>query len=245
MKMEITILTLNIWRYYEWGKRKEKIIDILRKHNPEIILLQEVAYDERLEDKWDNQVEELNSDLKFPHHQFQKVVKMDKWHRDPINWTMYYGFGILSIFPIKHTKMVMLPPYEKKKKFGFIHIILETEEGELDLINVHFENTDRGSREHLKKTLDWCKKKEIHPIIAGDFNMKETETLKELANDYDVSYSIKPYKSFIPTEHSHDKVPVTLDYIISHKEKFKMEDVECVSNDFSDHNPIKTRIRTK
>ena len=139
----------------------------------------------------------------------------------------------------------MFPNIEKNRKFGFMHSVIETPKEDIDLINVHLENTDKGSKAHLKKTLEWCKEKGIKPIIAGDFNVKIVENLKEIAEkDYYISYFIKPYKSFMPTKFSHDQVPITLDYIIVHKDKFKIEDVECIQNDASDHNPVIATVKT-
>ena len=168
---------------------------------------------------------------------------MKKWHDKLIDWIMFYGFGNLSKYPIKYSEVIILPPVEKNKKFGFMCIVIETPKGELNLINVHFENTNEGSKEHLKQTLKWCKEKGINPTIAGDFNMKIIDNLKELAEeDYEISYLIKPYKSFMPTEFSHDKVPITLDYIIINKEKFKFIKVNCINKDISDHNPVIAEI---
>lgn len=237
--MKLKVLTLNMWRYYEWEKRKKHLIKFLKGQDADIVFLQEAAYDERLKDKWSNQVKEINEDLKYSGETFGKLMEMKKWHEKPIDWIMYYGFGILSKYPIKYSEVIVLPPVEKDKKFGFMHTIIETPEGDIDLIDVHFENTNAGSKEHLKKTLEWCKNKRVNPIIAGDFNMKITEDLKEISEEnYCISYLIKPYKSFMPTKFSYDKVPVTLDYILAHKKKFKMSDVECINNRVSDHNPV-------
>jgi len=171
---------------------------------------------------------------------------MKKWHNKPINWTMNYGFGMLAKYPIKHSKVVILPSIEKDKKFGFMHVVAKTKKGTLDLINVHFENTDKGSKEHLRKTLKWCKERGIKPIIAGDFNMKNYKDIKEISeNDYQISYIFKKYKSFMPTEFSYNKVPITLDYIISHKDKFEMKDIVCFNNDISDHNAVIAKIKIK
>ena len=74
--------------------------------------------------------------------------------------------------------------------------------------------------------------------------MKVVEDLMILAEkEYQISYLIKPYKSFMPTDFSHDKIPITLDYIISDKEKFEILDVECIQNDVSDHNPVIANIK--
>ena len=242
--MKIKLLTANIWRYYEWRNRKDKLIRFLKQKNADIVFLQEVAYDERLKDKWKNQVEEINEQAGYSSSTFGKLMEMKKWHDKQIDWAMFYGFGILSKYPIKHSEVIILPPVEKNKKFGFMHAVIETPNENIDLVNVHFENTNKGSKEHLRQTLDWCERKGINPLIAGDFNMKLVEDLRELAEkDYEVSYLIKPYKSFMPTEFSHDRVPITLDYIIIHKEKFKFIEVDCINNDISDHNPVIAEIK--
>jgi exonuclease III len=38
----ISIFTLNLWRYYDFDSRKQKIIKFLKKNDPDIIFLQEV-----------------------------------------------------------------------------------------------------------------------------------------------------------------------------------------------------------
>ena len=244
--MKLKFLTLNLWRYYEWDKRKQKVVEFLKEQDADIVFLQEAAYDERLKDKWSDQVQEINEELNYSGAIFGTLMEMTKWHEKMIDWVMYYGFGILSKYPVKHSEVIVLPPIQKDKKFGFMHIVIETPKENIDLVNAHFENTDTGSKEHLKKTLEWCKNKKIKPVIAGDFNMKIINNLKELAEkDYHISYLIKPYKSFMPTEFSHDRVPITLDYIIAHKGKFEMSGVKCVNNEVSDHKPVIAKIKIK
>ena len=233
------VLTINIWRYYEWEKRKEKLIKFILDLNADIVFLQETAYDERLKDKYQNQVDEINKALGYRDFAYRKLMDMKKWHKDNIDWYMEWGLGILSKFKIKKVERVILNPVVKSKDFGFLYVQLESEKGIIDCINVHFENTDEGSKEQLKKTIEWCNKKKIKPIIAGDFNMKDTNALLEIADsDFKISYKIKEYKSFMPTKFSNNSEPITLDYIIVHKELFEMKNVECIQNDASDHNPV-------
>jgi len=234
--MKIKILTINVWRYHEWEKRKEKLINFLKNEKADVILFQEIACYEK-QNK--NQLEEINWKVKYPSFSFGKLMEIKK--DNELIEPQFYGFGILSKYPIKHSKVFTLPQVEKNKKFGFMHIVIETQKEKLDLVNVHFENTDKGSKEHLKKTLEWCKKKEIKPIIAGDFNIKKVNELKKFANDYEISYFIKPYKSF-PTNFLHDKTPLTLDYIIIHKQKFKFKKIECANVNISNHKPIVAEI---
>ena len=233
--MKIKILTINVWRYHEWEKRKEKLINFLKKEKADVVLFQEIGCGKQKK----NQLEEINEKVKYPFFSFGKLMKIKK-HKKLME-SQFYGFGILSKYPIKHSKVFTLPQVEKNKKFGFMHIVIETQKEKLDLVNVHFENTDKGSKEHLKKTLEWGKKKGIKPIIAGDFNIKKVNVLKKFANDYEISYFIKPYKSF-PTKFLHDKISLTLDYIIAHKQKFKFKKIECVNANISNHKPIVAEI---
>ncbi len=237
--MKLKILTINIWRYYEWKKRKRKAIKFLKEQDADIVILQEVAYDERLKEKYKNQLEEINKDLGYENYILSKLTKMNKWHAEPINWEMWYGLGVLSKYPIKNTELVILPRVKKERDFGFLHIVLETPGGDINLINVHFENTDGGSKEHLKQTLEWCKKRDITPIIAGDFNMRIFEDLKNMVEkEYFISYKIKNYFSFLPSEFTSDEKPITIDYIIAHKSEFEIKLIECTEEKISDHNPL-------
>ena len=242
--MKIKTLTLNIWRYYEWEERKQKTLDFLNKENADIIFLQEVASSEK--SNWKNQVEEINEELNYSDASYSNMAKMVKWHGEAIDYEMHYGLGIISKYKIKKSQFVKVKPVLKEKDFGFLHVVLETPGGEIDVLSVHYENTDEGAKAQLKETLDWCKEKNIKPIIAGDFNIKITENVLELANEeYEISYLVEQYKSFMPTKHSNNSKPITLDYIIAHKEKFEINDVNCIEETPSDHRPVIALIKLK
>lgn len=244
--MDLKVITLNIWRYYHWDERKKEAIKFLKEQDADIVFIQEAAYDERLKGRFANQIQEINQELKYKDFNFFETAKMTKWHEKPIDWIMSYGLGILSKYPIIHAEKINLPHIKKNKDFGFTHTIVECQGKKINLINVHFENTDEGSKEHLKFVIEWCKKRGICPIIAGDFNMLNTNNLMSIADkDYLISYKIKPYKSFMPTEFSAQKEPITLDYIIAQKDNFGIKEIECVQNDASDHNPVIAIINLK
>ena len=241
---ELKILTLNIWRYFDWEKRKDLVINLLKEQNADVVFLQEACYDDRLKNKYENQVDEVNRKLKYPYFVFTKEADMKKLlNSQPISWKMFYGLGILSKYKIKKSEKIALPHVESDRDFTYLHCSLETEEGNMDVINVHFENNDKGSKKHLRTVLQWSKKKKIKPVIAGDFNIIKTENLIELADkDYHISYKIKPYLSFMPTQFSYNKVPVALDYIIAHKKAFNIKSIECINSSVSDHFPVLAEI---
>ncbi len=237
------ILTINIWRYYEWEKRKEKVMRFLKEQNADIVLFQEAAYDENLKEIVKDQIDEINKELNYPGKSFFRMAQMMKWHEKPLDREMWYGLGILSKWKIKMSELILLPHVKKDKDFGFSHIVVDSGLGDFDIINVHFENTNEGSKEHLKFVLHWCNERNIKPVIAGDFNFIDTSDLSSLADkEYQLSYNLKPYKSFMPTIFSHTKEPITLDYILTHRKKFEMSNVECINNDVSDHKPVSAKI---
>jgi endonuclease/exonuclease/phosphatase family metal-dependent hydrolase len=247
--MTIKIITLNLWRYYKWKNRKNKIINFIKKENPDIVFLQEVVYDEKYKKLYKNQIEELNKKLFFKAHIYSKITKLKKWHKIPLKRKMTIGLGILSKFPIKKIKTKKLKFYSKygdTKKHGIQHVIVSSPLGKIDLINVHFSNNDESAKLHLEETINWCNKNSIKPIIAGDFNIKITKDLIEKTKkEYFISYLIKPYKSFLPTKFSHNNKPITLDYILAHKKKFIIEKIQCKRTNISDHKPIISIIKQK
>jgi len=239
------IVTLNVWRYFEWKKRKDKVINFLKEQKADIVFFQEAAYDDRLKNKWLNQVEEINKSLKYKNFVYGKLRDMIKWHKEPIDWKMHYGLGILTNYSITKKKLVILPHVELDKNFGFLYLEVQTPQGKIDIINVHLENTDKGSKKQLKYILNWCAKRKIMPIMAGDFNMRITENIKLAEENFHISYLIKPYKSFMPAAHTTTKIPITLDYIIAHKSKFDILNIKCVKTKISDHYPLLAKIITK
>lgn len=65
------------------------------------------------------------------------------------------------------------------------------------------------------------------------------DVIDEADKDFYISYKIKKYISFPPTPFSNNKNPVTLDYIIASKNKFKIDKVLCFKKeDISDHKPL-------
>jgi exonuclease III len=55
------ILNLNLWNYNDFGKRKPLIVDFLKKHNSDIITMQEVRDDLRFNSKGDNQAKQIKN----------------------------------------------------------------------------------------------------------------------------------------------------------------------------------------
>ena len=235
------ILTLNMWRYYDWKKRKPILIKLLKKENPDVICFQEAIK---------NQVKELSSFLGYEHFAYGKLAKIKKDRRGrKFKKDIWFGNAIISKYPIKKNKKVLLQHYPKnndKRSLGFLSVQIVIEKELIDILSVHFLNNEKSSILNLLETLKWVKKNKLKPIIAGDFNIIKTNNLKKLASkDYEISYYKKKYLSYPVNRFSYNRVPVTLDYIISHKKKFKMGKVKCVKTKASDHNAVISEVKLK
>ncbi|MFC1685627.1 endonuclease/exonuclease/phosphatase family protein [Nanoarchaeota archaeon] len=244
--MEIKLLTLNIWRYFGWKERKKALIEFLKKENPDIICLQEVNNDPKFNEGNANQAELIAKALNYKYWAFAPISRMEKWNGVPLDREVWMGDAIISKSPINEETHHILKRYPQNgdgKDFGFLHTKIAVDYEEIDVVSVHFANNDKSSKLHLKETLDWCKRKGIKPIIAGDFNMIKTKNLEIADKEYEISYKIKKYLSFPPTPFSYNKVPVTLDYIITNKERFKIKSIECKEKvNVSDHKPVISKI---
>ena len=244
---KLKLLTLNIWRYRNWEQRKPILIKLLKKENPDIIFLQEAIYDNKNQKGEKNQVEQIANILGYKYFSYGKLARIKKdFPGEVFDRPIWFGNGIISMYPIKKSKKILLKHYPEnndKRSLGFLYGQINVEKTKIDVLSVHFLNNDKSSKLNLIETINWVKKNKLKPIIAGDFNIIKTKNLREVVDkDYEISYYKNKYLSYPVTEFSHNRVPVTLDYIISHKDKFIMQGVKCIETDASDHNAVVVEI---
>ena len=114
---------------------------------------------------------------------------------------------------------------------GNLYVKLNVNGKKVNLVNVHFSNSNYFSLLHLLETLRQIEMKKINPIIVGDFNIYESDTLYELTkDDYVSSMKYKKYMSY----------PIrkwTLDYFLIPK-KYKFTSLECIGKGLSDHKAL-------
>lgn len=228
--MKLKILNLNIWNYNDWDKRKPKIISFIKKHNPDIVALQETRDDVRFNKKGDNQAKQLNRKLKYSYLAFYPVS--DKRKERPEKYQQYCieGTAVLSRYPIIKVEKEKLKKHpDDRYTCGNLYVRIKAEKI-IDFLVVHFSNSDLFSRLHLTETLKQIRKKKIKPIIAGDFNIWKSKSLNKLTSkDYISSLSYKKYISYPPRKW-------TLDYILIPKE-YKFKSLKCEGN-VSDHKAL-------
>src|SRR3989344_7733486 len=206
--MELKMLNLNIWKYNKWNERRPKIVKFIKKHNPDVVALQEVRDDIQFNKKGDNQAKQLNRELNYPYYAFYPVT--DKQRERPEKYKNYCieGTAILSKFPIIKVERKKLQKHKQDRyTCGNLYIKIKAEKI-IDLIIVHFSNSNYFSLLHLLETLKDVKKRGIKPIIIGDFNIIDSYVLHELTeNEFHSSLKFKKYVSY-PAKNE------TLDYIL-------------------------------
>jgi len=247
MEKKIKIATINIWRYYDWEVRKPRILSFIKREKPDIVLLQECCDDEKFKKFGENQAEELNKELHYKNCIYHPVVKLEKWFREPLNRMAHMGLGILTNISLIESELNLLKVYPEngdKRQEGAQRVKLNFNNNKIDIINVHFANNDKSSVLQLREVINNAKDKNIYPIIGGDFNIIIfQDIIDEADEEFDISYKIKKYISFPPTKFSNNKEPVTLDYLIAHKNRFRMEKVTCFEDEeISDHKPLIVEI---
>jgi len=238
----IELLSLNLCNYHNFDKRKPRIINFIKELEPDIVVLQEVRDDSRYNAKGDNQAEQINRHLNYPHITFAETMDINLVKGTPDEQERTEGLAVLSKMPILETKKRNLRKHpDDKFTRAIMHVRLMSNKP-IDILNVHFSPGIQFAKLHLKETIELSKAWGIKPIIVGDFNIPNPEIIRELAPNYTISADVKKYLSYIPRENAKkDKVynteACTLDYILIPK-NYEFEYFDCVDKDLSDHSVL-------
>lgn len=233
--MSMKILHLNIWNYNNFDERKPKIIRLIKRHEPDIVTLNEVCDDVKLNKNGDDQLKQLNSELDYPYHAFYPVDVTHKYNPKKYSHYRIYSNVILSKYPLlKITKKKLKRHKNDKHQRGILYAKVKV--GRMfDIFVVHFSNQDALSVLHLDETLNYAQRKRIAPVIVGDFNMRNTESLLKLTEgEYKSSFAYKKYFSY-PSKKE------TLDYILIPR-RLKFKSFECLKDKVSDHRALIAEI---
>jgi endonuclease/exonuclease/phosphatase family metal-dependent hydrolase len=225
------IFNLNLWNYTDWKKREPKIIKAIREYKPDILVFQEVRDDVRFNKKGDNQLKQLNRVLRYPYSAFYQIADKRKGFPEKYKQYCVEGTGILSNFPILKIEKKQLKKHKDDKYIcGNLYVRIKAERP-VDILAVHFSNTDLFSKLHLIETLKYIRAKKIKTIIIGDFNIRHQNILHKLTRkDYKSSIKYKKYISYPPRKWS-------LDYLLIPKE-FKFKSFKCEGKGLSDHKAL-------
>lgn len=233
------LLTLNLWRYYNFAERLPALLSAIMKKSPDVICLQEVQIDKNHSPF--SQVEILKNNLTDYKYSIHSTVLV-KTHQQgkELDQPVQHGMAVLSKYPIIHSfnYYLELQKDEKEQRSVLAFDILKEDTIE-KFANIHFGNNSAWSYSQLKEFLAYLSERNEQRIMAGDFNSPDLVQYHELLHEYTISYNFKPYIS-LPTGYEDGKIVQknwTLDYVLLPK-KYQFLNLEVTQEYLSDHNGI-------
>lgn len=230
----LKIMTLNLWRYYEWDSRVDNIISLIDQEKPDCIAFQEVLTNHAFSDF--PATDFIADKCGYKYRAFAPTLARHNTRDREGNHTQLASEGqaFLSKFPIIESESYFLtfhPEYPEEKAVLFCTIEVDGER--IETCNVHFANNDVAFAQ-LDQLLELVNKRQAQPIILGDFNiykLAERKAKSQLLNDYTISSELEDYISYPDDKDS-------LDYIAVPQSKFKLSDVKCPGIHVSDHRAL-------
>lgn len=229
----ISIATLNLWRYYQWEERQSKIIRLFKDYKSDIIALQEVQINRSFSNK--SQAENLAKALDYPHFIFAPtMIKKNQTSKSgKANVKATHGLAVLSKFPILSYESIRLTQHElDPEPRNIVLAKIDTGDRIIDICNVHFSNNNEWADKHMRETLLICQDRNIRPIVLGDFNLYSVNEYLDRLTNYHISSIEFEYTSY-------PKDKGSLDYIIS---PFKFQDFICQEDTVSDHRALIAKL---
>lgn len=234
--MTFRIVTINLYRYYDWQQRLPLIIEYLERTRPDVIAFQEVQLNVSF--SLLPQSKQIADTLSYPYHVFAAT---DSKHQqlgalgskvDDVS----HGLAILSNFSILNIESIMLNRSAPDKEQRSIMLgEVEVDGKRVSIMNVHFNNNDDDARLHLKEAVALCVQRNVQPIILGDFNMYSLGSSDLSPLHYTISSENYEYQSY-PADQS------SLDYIAI-PQKYAFRAFECSNILLSDHRPLLAEIQ--
>lgn len=230
-KEMITIFDLNLWNYNNFEERKPRIIESIRKFDPDIITFQEVRDDLRFNSRGYNQARQLNTKLHYKYFAFMKTMDVNKVNGRLENPDCIEGLAILSKFPIEKLIRKKLVKHERDKYTRGILCARIKAQRYVDVCVVHFSPDKLFSRLHLEETIKFFSDSERKPIILGDFNIDDHEIVSKAASDeYKISTDLNPCITLPDTKRTIDGILIPKGY--------EFKSFQCAGTNLSDHRAL-------
>jgi endonuclease/exonuclease/phosphatase family metal-dependent hydrolase len=230
--LPLTVLSYNL-RFGELASL-EQFAEYINSENPDVVALQEV---------------DVRTNRPAAPHQNGKdfitglgyLTGMLTAYARTIDYSGgYYGIGILSKYPFKKTRKIMLPmPEGAKEQRAALIADVELPGGKcFTFVSTHLDHSVSGVRKAQVAAINKALKKNIYPlIIAGDFNGKpDSPEIREGMKKWEQACS-PDYT--IPSENPNSKI----DYIFYKPSKnWKVISSSTPQIKLSDHLPVKAKI---
>jgi endonuclease/exonuclease/phosphatase family metal-dependent hydrolase len=194
--MQLKLLTLNLWRYYDFENRFENTITEISRLQPDVIFLQEVQIDETLSPF--SQVELLKEKLNAYKYSIHSNIYPKTSQRGVnLEIPVQHGMAVLSKYPIINSFEYYLKQSEKEKELrSNLCFDINLNEQIIKLANIHFGNKEEWAKKQIQQFTNYLKNRNETRIMAGDFNMYGLENYKNLYPEYLSSIEFKKYISF-------------------------------------------------
>ncbi len=233
----LSLLTLNLWRYYDFDKRLPNIIKAFKDKNPDIIFLQETQIDRSFSPY--AQVEILKKELsEYPYSIHSTIYLKTTQRGEKLVTPVQHGMSVLSKYPIMHSFEYYLSKNEgEDEQRSILCFDVNINSKTYKLANIHFANKEDWAKNQLLEFLDFLKSRDEKRIMAGDFNLYDLSIYSNessLVEGYNLSFNYKNYVSYPEKEWC-------LDYIMIPNE-FNFTSVETTEGHLSDHKGVFAEI---
>jgi endonuclease/exonuclease/phosphatase family metal-dependent hydrolase len=223
----IKILTLNLWRYYDFEIRLPNIVEVIKNNNIDVVFMQEVQTDESFSSF--SQVEIIKKYLpeyKYSLHSvvYKKTSQQGKELLKPIQ----HGMAILSKYPIVNSFEYYVTQNQGEiEPRSILCFDVEINTKLYKLANIHFANKEDWAKKQFEEFMQFLFSRNEKRIMAGDFNMFNLSEYREIFPGYKISTDVKNYVSF-------PKDNYCLDYILI-PDEFDFQDFQVLEEYLSDH----------
>lgn len=233
----IKVLTLNLWRYYDFEKRLGNIINIIKEKLPDIVLFQEVQIDRRQSPL--SQVEIIKKLLpNYPYSIHSTIYPKFSQGGEVLTQPVQHGMAVLSRFPITNSLEYFTPRSEGEEEPRSVLLFdIKKNSKIFKLVNIHFANNEDWAKKQMEDLIKFIDSRGEKRIMAGDFNMYDLPKYTKLIEGYKLSYIHKEYISF-------PKDDWCLDYVAI-PDTMSFSSVEMIEEYLSDHKGLLTTITNK
>lgn len=235
----LKIMTLNLWHYHDWARRKDAITTLISEHAPDIVAMQEVQTNPAF--SYYPQSDIIADACGYEYRTFAPTFPRNKGmdQQEKRTQRVSHGQAFLSRYPIVRSDSYFLKYYpEFPEESSALFCRIHHDDTMIDFCNIHPINNSAASHPQLDELLTVVEARGIDPIILGDFNIYNLAALKttnERLRRYTLSSEAASYVSY-PADTD------TLDYVIAPSAKYRLSDVVCPDDYVSDHRALLATI---
>ena len=204
------ITSLNLRGFFDWQAREPRIVEFLRRMDPDVVLFQEVVF---LPDESPfTPAELLNRELAYP----VSHGSVTRLQSSPVYGVYREGLAMVSRGTVPTSSALVLRREDDDPHQRIVQLV-DVELGGVvhKLANVHLSVRDDLAVHHLEEVLGILEARGETRIIGGDFNVNHLERRASLWHDqYVLTSELGPYVSYPHSGQANDYFLVPRTYAI-------------------------------